>query len=124
MQIAKPQVHLRKNNSTRDFYIHVVTWFDRTKYISDGIGSIATTPTSGVFQIVLNVAEDTGVPDMQLLTPVVHTLLLDGVTLDGTNPLLEVSIVNTSDSNAEMGKRKTHHADADDSSMPPPKMRL
>ena len=124
MQIAKPQVHLRKNNSTGDFYIHVVTWFDRTKYISDGVGSISTTPVSGVFQVVLNVAEDTGVPDMQLLTPVVHTLVLDGVALDGTNPLLEVSIVNTSDSNAEMGKRKTHHGDADDSSMPPPKMRL
>lgn len=118
MQIAKPQVHLKKNNSTGDFYIHVVTWFDRTKFKADGIESIATTASGGVFNVILKVAEDTSVPDMQLLTPVVHTIFLDGVDLDVSNPFIEVSIINSSDNDNEMGKRRTHHDDADDSSMP------
>lgn len=122
MQIAKPQVHLKKNNSTGVFYIHVVTWFDRTKFKSNGVGTISTTPVSGVFQVQLKVIEDLSIADMQLLTPVVHTVELAGVTINSSNPFLEIKITNTSDGNAEMGKRKTHHADADDSAMPIPKL--
>lgn len=119
MQIAKPQVHLKLDDDT--FHIHVVTWFDQTKFISDGYSSISTTATDGVFTVVLKVKESSTIPNMTLLTPVVHTLTLTGVELDETNPFLEVIVINTSDDNAQMGKRKTHQADADASGMPEPK---
>jgi hypothetical protein len=120
MQIAKPQVHLKKNNSNGTYYIHVVTWFDRTKFKSAGVASIATTATGGVFPVVLSVEEDNTVQDMELLTPVVHTVTLTGVSLDSNAPFVEVTIINTSDDDAEMGKRKTHKDDADDTAMPNP----
>jgi hypothetical protein len=122
MQIAKPQVHLRHGTVSGSYFIHVVTWFNSTIFVSDGISSIGTTASSGVFPIVLQVAE-AAVPEMALLTPVVHTLELEEVTLDSEDPFIDVIIINTSDSNAEVGRRRVHKDDADDSSMPSPRQR-
>ena len=117
MQIAKPQVHLKREVGV-GYHIHVVTWFDYTKFKANGFESVSTTPTSGVFSIVLKVLEDEAVPNMKLLTPVVHTLTLTGVSLDSSAPFVEVKIINSSDGDAVMGKRRTHQDDADDSGMP------
>ena len=120
MQIAKPQVHLREGNCTGTYHIHVVTWFDQTRFKSNGVESISTTATNGVFTIVLKVAEDTSVPDLELLTPVVHTFTVEELELGTEDPLLEIILINSSDNDAELGKRKTHHADAEASAMPSP----
>src|SRR5262249_52781415 len=99
------------------------TWFDFTRFKTNGYQTLTTTPSGGAFPVVLQVQEDTSVEDMQLLTPVVHTIELSGVGLDTNSPFLDVTIVNTSDSNAALGKTRMHKDDADDSSMPPPKMK-
>ncbi len=123
MQITKPQVHLKKDNSTGTFYIHVVTWFDYTKFKANGYGTIPTGATDGTFSITLYVIEDSSVANMQLLTPVVHTVTLTGVDLSNDNPFIEINIVNSTDS-SQVNKRKTHKDDADDSSMPPPDRKI
>lgn len=120
MQIAKPQVHLRWDNTEEIYMIHVVTWMDQTKFRADGYESLPLSATNGAYTITLKVKEDTTVPNMELLTPVVHTLTLDGISLDSANPFITVKLINTSDSNSEMGRRKGHMDDGDDSGMPTP----
>ncbi len=123
MQIAKPQVHLKRENATGVYHIHVVTWLDYSKFKADGFEPISTSATDGVFSVTLKVKEDTTVPNMKLLTPIVHTLTLPGVVLTADSPFIEVELVNSADG-AKKGKQKAHMDDADDSSMPSPTMKL
>ena len=124
MKIAKPQVHLRKNTSTGTYMIHVVTWMDYTKFKSNGYVTLPTSPEDGVFQIVLKIAEDTTIPNMAMLTPIVHTLSLGSIELSSSRPFIEVSVINSSDSDSIVGKTKTHQDGADDSGMPTTKFRM
>jgi hypothetical protein len=124
MKIAKPQVHLRKNTSIGTYMIHVVTWMDYTKFKSNGYATLPTSAVDGVFQIVLKITEDTTIPNMQLLTPVVHTLSLGSIELTSVRPFIEVIVINSSDSNSIVGKIKTHQDGADDSGMPTSKLRI
>lgn len=117
MQIAQPIVHLEKDGST--YHIHVITWFDQTKFVADGIETLPTTATEGIFHIKLFVTEAGSVPNMQLLTPVVHTLTLSGITLSSGDPFIEVEVVNTTD-DSTTGKKKVHREGASDSAMPDP----
>ena len=122
MQIAKPQVHLRYDGVNEVYMIHVVTWMDRTKFRADGHETLPSVASDGVYTITLKIKEDSSVPDMQLLTPVVHTLTLTGVEIGEEDPFISINLINST-SSADLGKRKTHHDDADTSGMPPPKMR-
>src|SRR4051812_1346030 len=118
MQIAQPIIHLEKQGLST-YHIHVITWFDHTKFVADGYDTLPTSATSGVFSITLFVAEDSAVPNMQLLTPVVHTLTLTGVSLNSTDPFIEVEVINTNDSSST-GKKKAHVDSATNSAMPDP----
>jgi hypothetical protein len=118
MQIAMPIIHLEKEGAST-YHIHVITWFDYTKFKADGSDTIPTVATDGVYTITLFVTEDSTVPNMQLLTPVVHTLTLTGVELTVEDPLIEVQIYNTFGESLE-GKRKVHREGATSSAMPDP----
>ncbi len=122
MKIGKPQVHLRKDLSSGNYMIHVVTWMDQTRFVADGYDTLPTTATSHVFPVTLFIREDETVPDMTLLTPVVHTLVLTDVPISATDPFIEVSVVNSNDSSL-IGKTKPHQDDSDDTGMPSPKKR-
>lgn len=117
MQIADPIIHLEEHSGT--YHIHVITWFNHTRFIADGYDALPMSPTSNVWEIRLFVTEDSGVPDMELLTPVVHTLTLSGVTLNSTAPFIEIEIYNTNDSSV-VRKKKTHKDGASASAMPDP----
>lgn len=117
MQIADPIIHLEEKSGV--YHIHVITWFNQSRFIADGYDALPVSANSGVFEIRLFVTEDTGVPDMQLLTPVVHTLTLTGITLSSTDPFIEVEIYNTNDSSV-VRKKKTHKEAAGSSAMPDP----
>jgi len=105
--------------------IHVVTWMDYTKFKSNGNVTLPTSAVDGVYQIILKVIEDSTVPNMQLLTPVVHTLSLGtGIELNSARPFIEVVVINSSDSNSVVGKTKTHQDGADDSGMPTPDLNI
>lgn len=118
MQIGNPIVHLEKEDAST-YHIHVITWFDHTKFKADGYDTIPTTATTGVFPITLFVTEDSSVPNMSLLTPVVHTLSLTGVTLTSGDPFIEVEVVNTSNSSS-VDKKKVHRDGAGSTAMPDP----
>lgn len=119
MKIFTPQVHLKKENASGVFHIHVVTWMDKTKYKADGYNTLPTSAQNGVFTITLKIAEDAAVPNMTLLTPVVHTLTLTNISLSTEAPFIEVNVINSGNSSF-IGKRKVHKDDADDSAMPHP----
>lgn len=119
MQLAKPQVHLRKNQATSTYYIHVITWMDNSRFKANGYDTLSTNSTDGVFTVNLRIAEDSDLPDMDLLTPVVHTLELTGIALNTDAPFLDVKVLHASTNNV-LGRRKTHKDDADDSGMPTP----
>lgn len=123
MQIAKPQVHLKKVNSNNTYHIHVITWMDQTRFCEDGHEDLPSVDDEGVFTVTLRIKESSTVPDMNLLTPVIHTLTLTGINLTTEAPFLEVQVVNSSNSNSFVGKRKMHKDDADDSAMPSPIIR-
>lgn len=118
MQIAMPIIHLEKEGLST-YHIHVITWFDSTKFKADGHDTLPSTAADGVFTITLFVSEDSGVPEMQLLTPVVHTLTLTGVTLSSGDPFIEVEIYNSTEE-SQAGKRKVHRDSAGSSAMPDP----
>lgn len=118
MQIATPIIHLEKDGFDT-YHIHVITWFDYTKFRADGHDTLPTAASDGVFTITLFVSETNTVPNMQLLTPVIHTLTLTGVELDAEEPMIEVQIYNTTGEVME-GKRKAHKDSAGDSAMPDP----
>jgi hypothetical protein len=118
MQIAQPIVHLEVEGGST-YHIHVITWFDQTKFVADGYDTLPTTATAGIFPITLFVAEDSGVPNMNLLTPVVHTITLTGVSLSSGDPFIEVEVINTSNSSST-GNKKLHKDSAGTSAMPDP----
>ena len=118
MQISTPIVHLEKEGSST-YHVHVITWFDQTKFKAEGHDTIPTTATDNTFTITLYVTEDINVPNMQLLTPVVHTLTLTGVTLSGTDPFIIIKINNIIEE-AEISRKKMHKDSAGNSAMPDP----
>jgi hypothetical protein len=117
MKIAKPQVHLRFDNNTEKYNLHVVTWMDFTKFKEDGHEPISTSAVDGVFTVNLKIKEESSRPNMQLLTPIVHTLELNGIVFSSSAPFLEVNVIH-SDDGSLLGRRKTHQDDSDDSGMP------
>lgn len=121
MKIAKPQVHLRFDNTGEVHMIHVITWMDHTKFREDGYDMLPSSAVDGVFSITLKIKEDNSVPNMDLLTPIVHTIELTAIELNSTDPFIEINVVNTSDSNSLIGRTKTHQDDSDESGMPGPK---
>src|SRR6218665_1414594 len=94
MQIAQPIVHLEIEGGTT-YHIHVITWFDQTKFVADGYDTLPSGATDGVFPITLFVAEDSGVP------------------------FIEVEVINTSNSSST-GKKKAHKETAGNTAMPDP----
>lgn len=120
MLITKPQVHLRRHLPSLVYRIHVITWMDITQFVAAGSEALPVTATNGVFEIVLNVIKDPNIPEMKLLTPVVHTLSLDGIDLTDENPFISVKVNDiTGGTLSLVGERKkTHKDDADDSTMP------
>lgn len=119
MQIAKPQVHLSKNNSTNVYTIHVITWMDNTQFEPDGNETLSSSASNGVYTVTLKLKKNTDRPNLNLLTPIIHTLVLNGVALSEDAPQLEVKIKNTTTGNV-VGRRRTHKDDSDDSGMPTP----
>jgi hypothetical protein len=120
MKVFTPLVHLASKsilNQPTEYFIHVVTFMNNSKYKADGYDPLPLLPTNGKFTITLRVKEDAALPEMNLLTPVVHSLSIGTINLD-TNPILEVEVKDNE--NALVGNKVTHRDDADEAAMPIP----
>jgi len=124
MKIGTPVVHLKRDAGPNDstiYNLHAITWMEHTCFESDGYEELPDELEDEVFRVVLRIKQNGAIPNMSLLTPIVHTVALDTIDFGEANICVEVSVIDTSDNNCEQGKRKTHTDDAEDSTQPPPK---
>ena len=112
MKLFRPQVNLRRKQNTNDYCIHSITFTDNAQYRATGINS--PQEVEGGYEIVIKLAQDNtnGYPDMEYITPVVHTTEYQSLSLSASNPYLFVTVENGTNSGDADGIR-LHYADAD-----------
>lgn len=105
MKIFKPQLQLVKQTNkdkSHDYYLHAVTFADRTSYRAHGVEALPTTLNErGNYEVNLLIARDSRLPDFKYLTPIVHTLLL------GQLPFAEEGDIEVNVFITELGKEDT-----------------
>lgn len=99
MKLFKPQLQLARESeeqsdgSFRDhYYLHVVTFTDRTNYRADDcVVDDTALASEGKIKIKAYMYQDLDIPDFNYLTPVVHTLDLGMPVEVGTEFIVEVT---------------------------------
>ncbi len=121
MKLFKPQVQLTKiTDATEpdDYYIHVITFTDKTNYRADGY-SIGTMDGNGVLPVTVKATLDEHIIDLPYLTPVVHTIKLGNVSFP-SGGLVEVVFDDGTQGSSEGKKSNARPADALEDSRPLP----
>lgn len=114
MKLFKPYVELTKitdANEPDDYYIHVVTFTDKTNYRADGY-SIGTLDQNGVLPVTVKAILDENIIDFPYLTPVVHTIKLGDVSFP-SGGLVEVIFDDGTQSSSEGKKGHVRDMDAE-----------
>lgn len=118
MKTYTPLVHLARKiteGQPDEYFIHVVTFMNNTNYKADGYNTIPSLPTNNRYVITVKIKTDPLIPNMTLLTPVVHSLSLGTINLSST-PLIEIDVLDQN--SALVGKKIIHRDDADEAAMP------
>ena len=86
MKLYQPQVQLAKRvhiDGPNEYWLHSVIFCDQTRYIAAGHAPVPTEPDANrVLPVTLFIAQDLERPDLNFLTPVVHSIYLGRFDLD------------------------------------------
>ena len=124
MKLIKPQVQLKRERTPGlpdTFYLHSVTFFDKTNFSANGNGPVPTElDTESLWNIELEVTEDDNSIAHDYLTPVVHTFQLGNSPFGTGDGLLNISVYTTDSTSVrkKAGDVIVSTADADEDSRP------
>ncbi len=79
MKFGKPNLHLarkRNEDSPDEFYLHSVTYFEKSNYTANGHLLPEGLNEQGQYEITLYVIKDSTLPEFGSISPVGHTLNL------------------------------------------------
>ena len=99
MHLFHPTLHLAREtilDAPDAYYLHVVTFCPRSRFRANGheiVGFHAENTIEGSYKIKVKLLEDAALPDLDVLTPVVHTLDLGSVAFPEGEGWFEVQVI-------------------------------
>lgn len=96
MNLYEPILTLVKVYTTSgyEYYLHAITYFEGTNYISDGFDPIPSKPTSnGCQEILLKVSTSQEEINLNIISPICHTVPLGKIEFSPECPLLKVTVM-------------------------------
>lgn len=98
MKFYKPQLQLARTNSLNaegafetNYTLHAITLCRRTSFRAAGY-ELGEQVRDGVFPVTLHIRQDADMPDLEYITPVVHTIELGAIDADEEEVLVEVHV--------------------------------
>lgn len=111
MKFFKPQIQLareRQLDAPSLYYVHVVTFCPRTSFRADGHTIDDEDLHSGLYRVTVNLLEDTTLPDMEYITPVVHTIDLGEIEFPDGEGWIEVGVAGVDVEEEERSARNNN----------------
>lgn len=132
MKLFKPQLQLAKESEMQDdgsfrdhYYLHVVTFTDKTNYRAEDYQiDDHNLASKGVINVRLYINADMEIADLNYLTPVVHTLDLGTPIEKGAEFIIQVDVFkglptrDGSGGGSSSGSSQTSSGGADDTDRP------
>lgn len=118
MNFYNPSIHLSREtilDAPDAYYLHVVTFCPRSRFRANGheiVGFHTENTVEGSYKIKVKLLEDAALPDLDVLTPVVHTISLGSIAFPGGEGWFEVQVIgetleSTGDIASRSGEPKT-----------------
>lgn len=99
MKFFHPQLQLTREtalDAPDAYYLHVVTFCPRTSFRADGYETPGFHPDNeSVYKVKVKLLQDAALPDMEYITPVVHTIALGSVAFPEGEGWFEVQVTGT-----------------------------
>lgn len=96
MKFFKPQVEIARElqfDAPPLYFAHVVTFCPRTRFRADGFEIDDTQlQEKGIYNITVKLLEDATLPEMEFITPVVHTLALGAIEFPEQEGVIRVTV--------------------------------
>lgn len=113
MKFYHPQLQLTRETLIGQpdaYYLHVVTFCPRTSYRADGVefpgfGPNNETLEEGVYKVNVKICQDAALPDLEYITPVVHTISLGSVAFPEGEGWFEVQVIGNQFATSSYGTR-------------------
>lgn len=109
MKFYKPQLQLARTNVLSDdgvfatqYTLHAITLCRRTGFRADG-HTVGDEVENGILSVTLRIRQDADLPDLEYITPVVHTIDLGDIDADQDEVLIEVDVEATVLETADVG---------------------
>jgi hypothetical protein len=99
MQLFHPNLQLYREtvlDAPDAYYLHVVTFCPRSQFRADGheiVGFHADNTIEGSYKIRVKLLEDAALPNLDVLTPIVHTFALGSVAFPQGEGWFEVQVI-------------------------------
>ncbi|MEO6037322.1 MAG: hypothetical protein ABIQ93_02845 [Saprospiraceae bacterium] len=110
MKFFKPQVQLARQHqmdAADTYLLHIVTFCPRTCYRADGHSVDTDELANGLYKVTINLLQDTTLPDMEYITPVVHTLDLGAISFPNGDGWIQVNVLGAVVENTTRNTRDT-----------------
>ncbi len=95
MKFFKPVVQLAREHQIDQpdlYFLHVVTFCPRTCYYASNYTVSTTNLANGLYEVTVKIMQDLTRPDMEYITPVVHTIDLGPIAFPGGEGWIQVSV--------------------------------
>lgn len=76
-----------------EYFVHVVTFCPRTSFRADGYETDVSELDNGVFIVRVKLKQDPALPEMEYITPVVHTIALGPISFPGRDGVIRVDVI-------------------------------
>lgn len=108
MKFFKPQVQLARETVLDEpdaFYLHIVTFSPRTNFRADGYSVSDANLAEGIYNVTVNLVQDTALPDFDYITPVVHTIALGSIAFPELEGWIQVQVMGAVPEEPSSGAR-------------------
>lgn len=124
MKFFSPQVQISRVIGVEKptiYTAHVVTFCDKTNYVADGFSTDTSELAQNLFILTVKVKQEASLPDIDYITPVVHTIPLGEIAFPQGEGFIRVQVkimelANRDGNPTNGGVKTTSSTDADNQS--------
>ncbi|MEZ4941913.1 MAG: hypothetical protein R3D58_13625 [Saprospiraceae bacterium] len=95
MKFFHPQIQLARETVFDEpdaYYLHVVTFCPNTSFRADGFSVSEAHLAEGRLEVAVKLRKDPGLPEMNYITPIVHTIALGSIAFPNEEGDIEVQV--------------------------------
>ena len=96
MKLFQPQLQLARETYMDEpdaFFLHVVTFCSNTSFRADGHSVNDSLLNEGKLEVEVKIYQDPDLPDMNYLTPIVHTIKLGHIAFPEDEGVIDVRVI-------------------------------